>query len=221
MTTPPPFDAIIFDMDGVLFDSEAIHVRAWAEMGQRHDLGFDSEWVRGWIGRPDVELVACLRERHNGSRDLDSISQEKLARFIELTTLELQPFAGLVERLAQLRADGRPIAICTSTTTAEARRMLAATGLAPYFETMVAAEDVSRHKPAPDAYLEAARRLELTPDRCAVIEDSPTGVAAARAAGCLTIAVTTSFAAAELAAADHVMATTVEALDWLSRSVPR
>ncbi len=212
---PPPVDGIIFDMDGVLFDSEALHVQAWVEVGRLHGLGLSAEWVGGWVGRPDYQLVQTLRQMHGEGKDLDGIFAEKQSLFGQLTESELKPFAGLAERLEGLRRRGVPIAICTSTTTCEASRMLASTGLAASFEILVAAEDVARHKPDPAPYLEAARRLGLSPERCAVIEDSPPGLASAVAAGCHALAVTTSFPAEVLAMAEAVFPSTVAAIDWL------
>ena len=213
-SSPPPHDGIIFDMDGVLFDSEVLHVRAWIEVGPRHGLELDPDWIRGWIGRPDSDLVEHLRAIHGNS--IDAVFADKAARFTELTRSELRPFPGVIERVEGLRRGRLPLAICTSTSAVEARRMLEATGLAPLFGILVSADDTRRHKPHPEPYLEAARRLGLDPSACAVIEDSPPGVESAVAAGCKVIAVSTNFPADRLAGAGRVFPATTEAIDWLT-----
>ncbi len=211
--------AILFDMDGVLFDSEAMHVRAWLAVFGRHALGIGEEEIQQWVGRPDAVLVENLRGRFPAV-DVDAVFVQKTALFIEMTTAELAVFDGLVERIEALQSRGLTLVVATSTVRAEADRMLTATGLAGYFPELVTFEDVARHKPAPDAYLEAARRAGFPPARCIAIEDSPFGLESARAAGCLPLGVTTTWPAARLASAEKLFPTTIAAADWILNSYP-
>jgi len=204
--------AVIFDMDGVLFDSEPLHIRAWqAGMGP---LGFSVEpqWYLRWVGIPDWELAKYLHNEHGlGASDAELLALKR-EHYLRITAADLRPFAGVEEGLQQLVARGTPVAVATSSNGEFCRHTLTCTGLLGYFPVRVAAEDVTAHKPAPDPFLRAAALLGTPPNACTVIEDSPTGIRAARAAGCRVLAVTSSYPAETLGEADEIFATTALAI---------
>jgi HAD superfamily hydrolase (TIGR01509 family) len=213
--TSPPLEAVVFDMDGVLFDTEPVHMRAWREILAADGLLYDDAFFADWIGIPDEDLGAWLAERHPAGGGAEGFLARKRARFRAIVEAELTAFAGLAPWLERLAA-AVPLAVATSSQRADLELMLEKTGLAPYFRATCTHNDVAEHKPHPAPYLLAAQRLGVAPERCAAVEDSPSGVAAARAAGMLTLAVSSAFEPAALAAADEVFPATVAACRWLA-----
>jgi sugar-phosphatase len=190
-------EAVLFDIDGTLVDSTPAVERTW----------------RTWASHRDVDVAELLRVCH-GRRTEDTVAQflpedERAAGVAELEQLELEDLDGVValpgtrELLVRLPPDRW--AAVTSGSQRLMRARLAAAGL-PVPDVLVAAEDVDAGKPDPEGYLSAAASLGLGVDRCLVIEDAPAGVAAGRAAGAWTLAVATSHDAADLEAADAVVA---------------
>jgi sugar-phosphatase len=200
---------LIFDMDGVLADSEPLQARAWVETLERYGIRVDERYFDRWIGIPNGDLAVDLVARFRIPAAPEQISAERQALYLRLAESELAPFPGLAESLAGLAL---PKAVATSSTRADATLMLARTGLAPHFRVVVTVDDVTATKPDPEIYVKAAAGLGLSPGDCAAIEDSPAGVASARAAGCYVVAVTTTHPATRLAAAHEISASTVGAL---------
>jgi sugar-phosphatase len=186
------YAAILSDLDGVLVDSGAAVALAWRTWALRHDL--DPDAVAAVVhGRPGAELIAEFVP------DADLAAEVAWLEAFEIdAAVSARPFAGAAELLA-----GDGVAIVTSCTGPLARARLAAAGL-PVPAVLVTADRVARGKPAPDAYLLAARELGVEPAACAVLEDAPAGVAAGRAAGMTVHAVTTTHAPAALTAADDI-----------------
>jgi sugar-phosphatase len=190
------FDAVIFDMDGTLIDSTPAVLRTWTAWAYEH--GLTPADLTGFHGIPSAGVVRLVlpAERHDAA----------IARINELEITDLEGIVvlpGAAEALAALRNARN--AIATSCTVPLAWARIEAAGLIPP-SVLVTADDVQRGKPAPDPFLEAARRLGVPPERCLVVEDAPAGLEAARAAGCATLAVTTTTSADELVA-DAVVGT--------------
>lgn len=208
-----PWVGIIFDMDGVLFDTEPIHMRAWQAVLAEAELQYDDAFFRQWVGIPDEDLGAFLEDTHAPEGPWGFLNRKRTA-FQELVHAELTPPAGLPEALARLAAH-LPLAVATSSQRHDLELMTRLAGLSHLFGATCAHGDVSHHKPHPEPYRTAAARLGVRPDGCAALDDSPSGVASAKAAGMLTLGIATTFPPAELAAADRVFDTTVEACHWL------
>lgn len=191
-----PFAAVIFDMDGTLVDSTPAVVRAWTRWAAEREI--TAEQLAGYHGVPAASIVADLvpeAEREAAGRRIDEL---------ELADVDgVVPLPGAVAALSGPPA-GR-VAIATSCTRPLARARLAASGV-PVPAVVVTVDEVERGKPAPDPFLLAAERLGVDPRRCLVVEDAPAGLEAARAAGCATLAVTTTTPAADLRA-DAVVGT--------------
>ena len=188
--------AVLFDLDGVLVDSREATERVWLEWAARNGIAADA--LRSVMhGVRSVEVVRALRP------ELDSVAEaDAIERLQAKDVRGLRAIPGAARALGALR--GNRVAVVTSATRALAAARLRAVGVEPP-AVMVNAEDVSRGKPDPEGYLTAARRLGVDPAEALVVEDSPPGIEAGRAAGAATIAVTSTHDAAELAAADVVI----------------
>ena len=189
MTLPRPVQAVIFDMDGLLIDSEVL-VRAGVRRAAR-SLGYDfpDTLYAASMGRSDQAYFDTVRAHFGPDFPMD--------RFREAQTLEIgREFeggvllkAGVVELMDHLDRLGLPYAVATSSARSSAEHHLGDHGLFGRFGAVVAREDVTQHKPHPAPYLEAARRLGVAPTACLALEDSHNGVRAAHAAGMMTVMV--------------------------------
>jgi len=182
--TPLPFrpEAVIFDMDGLMLDSErainAAMARAARELG--HDLP-GSLWL-DMVGKGDAVCRAMLGERI-GAEAAQVLLRRSQAHYDAMVEAGIDHRPGIVELLDVLDAHRIPRAVATSTRRGLALRKLEAAGLLHRFDAVCTSSDVAHPKPAPDVYLLAASTLGVAPARCLVLEDSPTGVRAALAAG--------------------------------------
>lgn len=181
---PLPFlpEAVVFDMDGLMLDSErAINecmARAASDLG--HDLPA-SLWLQ-MIGGGDGLCRRLLADRIGADATVELLARAE-AMYDVVADAGIDHRPGIVDLLDWLVARGIPRAVATSTRRPLAMRKLAAAGLLPYFDAVATSSDVAAQKPAPDVYLLAASKLGVAPARCLVLEDSPTGVRAALAAG--------------------------------------
>ena len=205
--------AVIFDLDGVLADSEGIHILAWEEIAREYRLPEDRLPLHDWIGYPDTEIVKEVVREHGLSVTPEQLLERKREIFRCLIAENLKPIPGSVEALSEL--DSLPLGVATSSSRSEADLMLRILGIVERFRVVVTGDEVKRSKPAPDSYLLAARHIGIAPQYCVAIEDSSSGVQAARRAGMTVLAVTTSLPAQRLAAAHHIFASTPEAVAWV------
>ena len=178
-----PFDLVIFDCDGVLVDSERLSIALDAVFLEQ--LGWpmsESEIVERFVGRTEAAMRAEI-EAHLGraiGAEWDAFADHYVRRFAEA----LEPVDGIVAALDAVQAAGVPICVASSGDHGKIRRNLAKTGLLERFDGRIfSGDDVEHGKPAPDLFLHAADVMGVAPARCAVVEDSRHGVAAARAAG--------------------------------------
>jgi len=191
--TERTFDAVLFDNDGTLVDSTAAVSRAWARWAEEHGVRLDS--LDDWHGVPAAAIIAQI------APELDQAAA--LARIVDIEVADVTDVAILPGARQALEAVGDRAAIATSGTRDLALARLGAVGIVVP-ASLVTADDVRRGKPDPEPYLLAAARVGADPARCLVVEDAPSGLASARAAGCATIAVTTTYAA-EVLDADLVV----------------
>jgi beta-phosphoglucomutase family hydrolase len=194
--------ACIFDMDGVLIDSGAHHRRAWQALVK--ELGvepLDPEFWRLSIGRRAEDAVPLILSRAVSPAEARQLALRKRELYGELSRHGTEAVEGVVGFIDELARLGVPRAVGTSATRPDVDALLGELGLLHRFDAVVTAEDVTRGKPDPQVYLEAARRLAVPPAECVVFEDAVSGVQAARTAGMRAIGVTTAHTRAELAAA--------------------
>ena len=180
---------LIFDMDGLLFDSEPVWAIAEGAMLEARGRAMDHEIHRPLIGMRMREFLAGVRTGYRLSDTVDELAADVTARMIALIPHKVIPRPGAVELLAYLQTRRIPCAIASSSPMPIIDAVVTSQRWDTYFETHVCGDDVAHGKPAPDIYLEAARRLGLAAAECLALEDSPNGSRAAVAAGAVTIAI--------------------------------
>jgi beta-phosphoglucomutase len=199
-----PFRAVIFDMDGVIVDSEPHHERAFHDVIQQLGYtGLGGLNFADYVGRSDHDLWVDFIARHRPRQTLDELLALKRQRVIEVLR-NVQPiFPGLPDLVEKL-ARHYPLAVASGSEHPVIQTVISMRGLHRFFTVLVSASDVKRGKPSPDIFLHTAEQLGMAPPDCLVIEDSKPGVAAAMAAGMQVIAITNTHAAAELCGATRV-----------------
>jgi len=199
--------AVIFDMDGVIVDSEPRHERAFFDVvreigyAEKLDLRFAD-----YVGRSDQDLWADFVAKHKPPHSLEDLLARKGRRTIEILRREQPVFDGvpnLVEKLAARYA----LALASGSDRPVVEEVLKLKGLGRFFSVVVSSSEIRHGKPSPDIFLRAAELLKVPPRRCCVIEDSKPGIAAGLAAGMQVVAITNTHPAAELNHATHVVRT--------------
>jgi HAD superfamily hydrolase (TIGR01509 family) len=200
------YNAVIFDCDGVLVDSETLSCTATADIMNARGIKTDLQEVKRFIGKSKREIFKYFEARDGIRIDVEPVNQAIVARYMEMAD-RLRPMPGVTDVLLKLSASKIPLAVASSGNHTQIRFSLEKTGLLPYFKVVCSAFDVPRGKPDPDLFLYAAQRLQAAPDRCVVVEDSVYGIAAGKRAEMLTIGYASSFSEAELckAGADLVI----------------
>ncbi len=195
------FTAVIFDLDGVIVDSEPLHERAQRVVFGRYGIDVPAAFFQQFKGQTEEDVfefaVRAFSMDHVSAADL--VVQKH--RVYETLIDDVEPVAGALPFIERLARRGVPLGLTTSATPENQRRVFDLFDLHGYFAAVVTVADVTRAKPHPEPYLTTAARLGVLPERCLVLEDSAHGVLAARRAGCSVAAVTTSFGAAQLAEA--------------------
>jgi HAD superfamily hydrolase (TIGR01509 family) len=216
--------AVIFDNDGLTLDTEHTWTRAETALYARYGTAFTLDHKREMLGTSGTKSALSM-ERHLGQpgRGPELVAELRKLVHAELDGAGVTPMPGAVELIAALGERGVPLGLATNSGREFATRALRGAGLLERFAAVVSAEDVELPKPAPDVYLAAAAALGADPADCVALEDSETGVAAARAAGMTVIGVP-SFPGIHLEAADLVAPSLADPRVWelleLDRSVP-
>jgi HAD superfamily hydrolase (TIGR01509 family) len=198
-------EAIIFDMDGVIVDSEPCHERAFREIfhemgyGETHGMDFES-----YLGRSDRALWLDFIEKHKPPQSLDELAEWKQRRFLEMIKRD-QPIFESLPQLVEKLSRRYKLAVASGSFHPVIDEVLAMKELRQFFSAVVSVQDVARGKPAPDVFLRAAQLLEVRPQGCCVIEDAAAGVEAALAAEMSVIAITNSLMADKLSRATRIV----------------
>ena len=178
-----PVEAVIFDMDGTLIDSESVYIAAMQDAAGTLGLALPIDLCHAMVGVPSHECNQMLQEHYGPGFDL-TVFRGHVSTSVQRRMSERVPMKpGVVELLDYLRARRLPLAIATSAGRATAERNLGRAGLLDRFDALATRDDVEHPKPAPDLYLEAAKRLGVAAERCVAFEDSSIGIIAAHAAG--------------------------------------
>jgi HAD superfamily hydrolase (TIGR01509 family) len=182
--------AVIFDMDGLMLDTEPLAARAWTIAAQQVGVAFDRAVTTRLVGRNFRDCRALLLAQHGDDYPVDVLMQAWHLAYdaiVEREGIARKP--GLTELLAWLDEEQIPKAVATSTRRSRAQAKLAKTELAEHFAVLVGGDEIARGKPAPDIFALAAARLDVAADACIVLEDSEPGVRGALAAGMTPIVV--------------------------------
>jgi beta-phosphoglucomutase family hydrolase len=180
---------LIFDMDGVLIDSEPLHLCAYQELLQGFGITFTEEDNYPFIGRKDLDLAQHLIGLHKLPMQPLQLVEQKEAVLARLFRTRLVPMPGLIKVLERAQQISLPTAVASSATLPTIQLVMQTLDIVRYFQTLTSGDQVEHGKPAPDVYLLAAERIGVLPKNCLVIEDSLNGVLAAKAAGMQCIAI--------------------------------
>jgi HAD superfamily hydrolase (TIGR01509 family) len=175
------YDGYIFDCDGTLADSMPMHYRAWREAVTEFGSKISEELFYSLGGVPTTKIVELLNERDGTTMDPVVVATRKENLYLGLIA-GIEPIAEVVEFAQKVKRRAK-VAVASGGELPVVRRTLAAIGLEGFFPVIVSSEQVDRGKPFPDMFLEAAKRMEVRPERCLVLEDSEAGFQAATAAG--------------------------------------
>ena len=179
------YHAIIFDCDGTLVDSMPAHYLAWVEALGRYGIPFPEDRFYSMGGMSTGAIVAILAAEAGITVDSQRVASEKEELFMR-DLAAIRPFPAIIA-IARAHRGRIPLGIATGATRALAQAELTQVGIFDWFKAMACAEDVTRYKPFPDVYVEAARRLGVSPETCLAFDDTDIGLTAARDAGMTTV----------------------------------
>ncbi|GGT97232.1 HAD family hydrolase [Streptomyces coeruleorubidus] len=222
--------SVIFDLDGTLVDSEPNYYEAGRQTLAEHGVR-DFGWTdhERYVGISTQETVADWIERYGLRASVEELFTAKNRRYLELARSSTRAYPEMRKFVELLAAEGVPMAVASGSSPEAIEAVLTGTGLDAHLRTVASADEVAHGKPAPDVFLEAARRLGADPAACVVLEDAAPGAAAAHAAGMRCIAL--PYVAAQADAPEFATAglllrggqeefTAQAAYDWLALSAP-
>lgn len=175
--------ALIFDLDGTLSNSLPVHLKTWNMLGDKYGFEFDPQIIHEMTGRPTIEFARHVAQRYKLDETPEQLVRMKQQWFWDLAHL-LEP---VQEVIAVLKANHKkiPAAVGTGASRKSAEVQLNALGIINDFDTIVSADDVTKHKPHPETFLRCAELMNIEPQHCQVFEDGDLGIEAAKDAGML------------------------------------
>jgi beta-phosphoglucomutase len=196
--------AVIFDMDGVMVDSNPYHKIALKQFCEKHGYHLSDEELKNNIfGRTNKDWLISLFGETLTAEQITEYENEKEALFRKIYAPQLQPVAGLINFLKLLKENRISLALATSAPPSNIQFILEETGTFEFFSVILDGHSVRNSKPDPEIYLKTAAVLHYPPEKCVVIEDSISGVISARSAGCKVIGITTTHTRQELRQTHH------------------
>ncbi len=198
-------NAVIFDMDGVLTDSEPLINAAAVAMFRERGLIVQPEDFLPFVGTGEDRYLGGVAEKYSFPLEIAAAKKRTYEIYLDLVPRQLRAFPGAQDLVRACQRAGLKIAVASSADLIKIEANLRQIGLPPgTWDVIVSAEDATHKKPAPDLFLAAARKLGVAPGECVVIEDAVNGIQAAKAAGMRCVAVAQTFRAEKLLAADLV-----------------
>ncbi len=193
---PYPFDAVLFDMDGTLINNVPLHQQVWKEFTRLHGLTLSDENLNYAKGRKAIEVVAHFFGEDLDPNEILRLTEERQILYRErLATANIDvvsPIAGVEAYLIELGKLEVPRILATDAPLANVEAVFQKFNFTPYFDALITSDRIKHGKPHPEIFLTAAQRANANPQRCLVAEDSEAGVAAAKAAGCVCLALATT-----------------------------
>ncbi len=182
--------AVIFDMDGVLVDTEPIVYRMMKDYFRPHGFEMEYDEFQEYIGLPGRETFRRIVERHGLAEEPSALGKAFTEHYVRAfpTAEGYEPIPGVRELIEALHEMNVPMGVASSSPQGVIEMTVERLGLKPYFRTMVSAQSVKAPKPAPDVYLRAAEELRLDPSECVAVEDTAVGIRAANDAGLVSVA---------------------------------
>lgn len=184
------YQAVIFDMDGVIIDSEPIHFRMMKKYLEELGIQISEEEWNEYTGMANKEIFASLKLKYDLQQTAEDLTTVYMARYIDFlnSAKGIKPIAGVVALIREIHGIGLPLALASSASPKNIAIVLEKFQLGGYFEIAVSGCNMAASKPAPDIYFHVAEMLKVNPSECVVIEDSTNGLKAAKAAGMACIA---------------------------------
>ena len=179
-------EGVIFDMDGILFDTEQVYQKYWHQIADEMGITLGEDWVRSITGTNGAYLISIVEKFYHTDNGR-AILEECVRRASESLTKEVPVKKGVREILSFLKEQGIKTAVASSSAKAWIERYLSVAGISEYFDEVVSGDEVSHGKPAPDIFLLASSRIGIAPQNCIVFEDSFNGVRAGHASGATTV----------------------------------
>jgi beta-phosphoglucomutase family hydrolase len=209
--------AILFDLDGLMVDSEPHSLASWEAMLKERGATLDQLTIDSILGLRIDATARTLIDKYQLPDTVQGLSDAKTEYQIAHLNSNVQPMPGLIELLDEIDRRGLKKAVASSGIRRYVEAVLRANGLLDRFSVIITGDQVAHGKPAPDVFLAAARALRVEPQHCLVLEDAPAGVQAAKAAGMMCIAVPDhSVAQLDLSQADRVVASLHDVQDFLT-----
>lgn len=197
--------AVLWDMDGVIVDSGPLHFAAWQEAFAKRGIAFTRESFAGLFGARNDFIIRSIMGTNLPAENIRILAQEKEERFRRKATGSIKPFPGVIRLLNSIKKGNFKLGLVSSAPKENIDLVIGELRLEPVFDCIVFGREVSESKPSPQAYLLAAQKLEVSPNDCLVIEDSPLGIKAAKTAGMKCLAIANTHPRQQLKEADKVV----------------
>ncbi|MFA6304848.1 MAG: HAD family phosphatase [Patescibacteria group bacterium] len=203
--------AFIFDMDGVIIDSEPLQLQSFNHVLQAYVKPVIMvEFLKKYMGHQDINICAKMVEELNLPITKEEFISAKRAAYLEILKNDIQPIKGAVEAIREIQKM-MPVAVASSSTKLEIEIITKKFGIDDLFSVLISSFEVAQGKPAPDIYLKASELLGVPPQECGAIEDTPLGIVSAKGAGMMyCFGITTTHTADELVKADKVISNFAE-----------
>ncbi len=191
--------AVIFDMDGVIADTNPFHSLAWKTFAEKYNFTISDEDLKSHVfGRTNKSIFDFLFGDSLSQEKISVLANEKEVIFREIYKNNIKALPGLIELLADLKTASFKIGIATSAPEENVELIVGELGIKDYFNAIVDPKDITRSKPDPEIYIKCSQLLSVTPERCLVFEDSLPGIEAAVSAGMKVIGITSTHSSDEL-----------------------
>ena len=199
--------AVIWDMDGVIADTAPYHFKAWQEVFQNKGVTFTEDDFRRNFGQRNDTIIRNVLGEGLSPSQIDTIAGEKEENFRQRVRQHLKPLPGAIELIKSLKEHSFKLALASSAPSKNIQLVTQGLGINNCFHAIVSGREVKEGKPSPQGFLLAAKKLEVAPENCIVIEDAVAGVAAAKRAGMHCLAVTNTQPRTSLIEADLIVDT--------------